>query len=401
MMLIESLEHWLAHEARQGRLRRPTSAAIYRAMWQALSRWALARRPAITDVKQLTAPLLSAYIAERERCAHGGEPWTDRYTWRLLSLVRRVQAHDALLRLKAPQDRQPQPEPSQATALTTPVAVRAPLGGPAQHAGHTAGERDPLLAARPAVRWANRQSQQPPLAHLDAPAVRRLFRALARRRQAWRQGRSRWQDLRDTVALALQLGAGLGPTDLRALQIQDLHLDATPADLLRRPGPATPWPDQPPGSTLRLRRPSAGGPPNPPGPYLLAVPANGSAAAYRAPLAAWASRLLCDWLHCRTALALPGPWLFPSTRSGKPWGKVAQYEAAARVLADAQVPAQAAGGSFRLRHSFALRQLALGHDPAQVARWLGVSDPGVMQRYQRSLGTGQNQAPDAAWSDAD
>lgn len=374
MNLQKSLDSWLVHEARQGRLRRDTSVAIYRAMWQSLCRWATVQHPAVNDVQALTPTLLATYIAERERTAHAGQPWTDRYTWRLLSLVRRVQAHVRL-------QQRPPVRPAPTVLAVSPGEANSSIV-----------ERDPLLSARPAVRWANRQSQQPPLAHLAPSELRSLFRALARRRQAWQRGACRWQDLRDTVALALQLGAGIGPTDLRALQIQDLRLEPTADELLNHPGSKRPWPDQPPGSTPRRRRNSPAATLLPPTLFVLDVPANGSAAAYRAPVAPWASRLLNDWLQCRAALGLPGPCLFPSTRSGKPWGKVAQYEAAARVLTDAKVPAQAAGGSFRLRHSFALRQLALGHEPDQVARWLGVHDPGVMQRYLRSIAS-MNPAP--------
>ena len=77
--------------------------------------------------------------------------------------------------------------------------------------------------------------------------------------------------------------------------------------------------------------------------------------------------------------------VFPSTRStGKPWGKVAQYNAAREVLRAAGID-DVEGGSYRLRHTFALRQLRRGKTDDEVARWLGVSDPGVMARYRRVL----------------
>ncbi len=166
----------------------------------------------------------------------------------------------------------------------------------------------------------------------------------------------RWQDHRDRCAAALQLGAGLGPGDLRALRVPDVVLVATPG--------------QPP----RLL------------PQTLRVPASGSAPAHNAGIAPWAALLLADWLTLRSDQGLGGDWLFPSTRSGKPWGKVAQYEAGRRVLAQAGLDPDA-GGSFRLRHSFALRQLQFGHSPDQVAAWLGVVDPAVITRYQKVLGT--------------
>ena len=124
---------------------------------------------------------------------------------------------------------------------------------------------------------------------------------------------------------------------------------------------------------------------SPPLPRRLRVPASASAPAHETPVAAWAAQLLQSWLDLRAALAVPGDWLFPSTRSGKPWGKVAQYEAARAVLAEAGITNLREGGSFRLRHTFALRQLKRGHPPQQVAQWLGVSDPAVMARYQRAL----------------
>ena len=43
------------------------------------------------------------------------------------------------------------------------------------------------------------------------------------------------------------------------------------------------------------------------------------------------------------------------------------------------------GGSFRLRHTFALRQLRRGFKEKTVAQWLGV-EPEVMARYRRVVG---------------
>ena len=76
---------------------------------------------------------------------------------------------------------------------------------------------------------------------------------------------------------------------------------------------------------------------------------------------------------------------------------MAQYEAARRVLADAGLDADG-GGSFRLRHSFALRQLQHGHAGDTVATWLGIHDTQVMLRYQQVLAGGP--LPDADPKDA-
>ena len=151
--------------------------------------------------------------------------------------------------------------------------------------------------------------------------------------------------------MSLQLGAGLSPGDVRAL-----GSDA----LITRGGrvQGVPWKVQ--------------------------VPANGNAPAREAPIAEWAGQVLKHWLHVRSEQQIGGEVLFPSTRSGKPWGKVAQYQAARLVLEAAGLD-DPRGGSFRLRHTFALRQLRRGRSEADVARWLGVVDPAVMARYRRVL----------------
>ena len=43
------------------------------------------------------------------------------------------------------------------------------------------------------------------------------------------------------------------------------------------------------------------------------------------------------------------------------------------------------GGSFVLRHTFAIRQLRRGTPPHDVSRWLGLSDPQPMRRYLRVI----------------
>ena len=166
---------------------------------------------------------------------------------------------------------------------------------------------------------------------------------------------TRWQARRNRCAVALQLGAGLGPGELRALRLADVQAGDSP------------------DATWASARP-----------WQLRVAASGSAPAHQVPLAAWAAELLKQWLQLRQVEALGGDWLLPSTRSGKPWGKVAQYGAARRVLDEAGL-GQRGGGSFLLRHSFALRQLHHGVDEAQLSHWLGVVDPGVMARYRSVL----------------
>lgn len=317
--LQQAFDDWLAHQRTAGRLRRSASAAVYQAMWQALVAWCLGQRPALKLV-DLRGTTLLGYLASRHGMLMADGVLSPRYQQRLVSLVRRVQAHQAW------RAQQAEAGPAQALALATAAPSHQPLLQPINTS----------------------DGPEPPL-HLQPDQARRLQALLADPKD---DRQARWQQLRDRCAAALQLGAGLGPGDVRALQLTDL-----------RPGPID---TQPPRH------------------WQLMVPANGSARAHLVPLADWAAAVLARWLAVRAAQDLGGAWLLPSTRSGKPWGKVAQYEAARRVVADAGLDADG-GGSFRLRHTFAMRQLQHGHDAGTVAGWLGIVDPQVMLRYARAL----------------
>ncbi len=320
--LQQAFDQWLAHQRLTGRLRRTASAAVYQAMWQALVAWCRTQRP-VPRLADLHGTTLLAYLASRHGMLTADGVLSPRYQQRLVSLVRRVQAHQVWRTQQADAD------PAQALALAT--------------AATTAPARQPLLQpVHPG------DGPEPPL-HLLPDQADRLQALLA---DATDDRRARWQQLRDRCAAALQLGAGLGPGDVRALQLSSL-----------RPG------------TVTAEQPQR---------WQLMVPANGSAPAHLVPLADWAAAVLLRWLAVREAQDLGGTWLLPSTRSGKPWGKVAQYEAARRVLADAGLDPDG-GGSFRLRHTFAMRQLQHGHDAGTVAGWLGIVDPQVMLRYERAL----------------
>ena len=324
--LQTAFDDWLAHQRVAGRLRRGASAAVYQAMWQALVAWCLAQRP-VLRLADLQGSALVGYLASRQGLLAANGVLTPRYQQRLVHLVRRVQAHHAWRRAQAGA------APAQALAL----AAADPAVLPSTRA------RQPLLTPAPAG-----DAAEPPLHLLPAQAAQ-LQALLADPRD---DDGARWQQLRDRCAAALQLGAGLGPGDVRALALTDVQ-----------PGPADA---------------------DPPRQWQLQVPANGNAPAHAAPLADWAAAVLARWLAVRAAERLGGPWLLPSTRSGKPWGKVAQYTAAKAVLTAAGLPG-ADGGSFRLRHTFALRQLQHGSSPEQVAQWMGLRDAAALARHRRLL----------------
>jgi len=116
-------------------------------------------------------------------------------------------------------------------------------------------------------------------------------------------------------------------------------------------------------------------------PWKIAIPAVGNSSARETPIAPWAGELLQHWLQVRADMKIPGEMLFPSTRTGKPWSKQSHYSASRRLLEEAGIEGEE-GGTFRLRHTFALRQLRRGTAPEEVARWMGV-EVAVMERYKR------------------
>ena len=329
LALQAAFEAWCQYQRQNGRLRRVASVAVYQSMWQALAAWCAMQAPPLR-LQDLHAPALAAYLASRSGLLLADGLLTPRYQRRLLSLVQRVQAHRAWLRLSA--------GPGPVAALAQPpLTFSRPPTGPLHDGLNGITPAEPLE----------------PLLHLT-PAEHQQLRLLLCNAPELATG-GRWQLQRDHCAAALQLGAGLGPGELRALRL---------GDVLAPP---------PTASTSSAARP-----------WQLKLAASGSAAAHVVPLAPWAAKLLAGWLQLRQDQALGGDWLFPATRSGKPWGKVAQYEAAKRVLTEAGL-GQRGGGSFLLRHSFALHQLQQGVDETLLSRWLGVVDAGVMARYRAVL----------------
>lgn len=342
-------EDWLAHRLSAGTLRQPSSVAVYRSMWGALAAWSGAR--GLRSPQQLDAGLLQDYLLSRPG-GQGADLLGPRHAWRLLRLVDDVLAHAA----------RPQPAgvpPTSASRAATGARSRSPVTprpggvtaappgtGAAPDTGHNTAAQE-LLQATPAWRHANAAHRTPLPAHLDGAQARALVGWLL----AAPPPGTAWQALRDRAAVALQLGAGLTPADVRAVQLSGVV--------------------------------SAGG--RAAGvPWKLRLPAHGAVPEREAPVAPWAGRLLRRWLDVRSALAIAGPMLFPATRAGRPWGKVAQYTAARGVLAAAGLPDQA-GGSFLLRHTFALRQLRRGASAEQVAGWLGLADAAALARHRRLL----------------
>ena len=309
---LQAFESWMAARGLEGTIREHSSAAVYRSMWSAMTSWCVGRGLHL-DVLQ---PLhLQAYLHSRA----GAEDLTARHAWRLLMLVDAVHEH------------------------------RARTNGLSRN---TSAQE--LLLATPEWRHANAASKTPLPEHLHASQARQLVAWLLDPASAADEAGApahAWQGLRNRTAVALQLGAGLTPGDVRVATVEGVVCDET------RPA--------------RM-------------PWKICLPSRGAVAAREAPLAPWAARLLRTWLDTRCALRVPGSVLFPATLGGRAWGKVAQYAAARAVLVAAGVP-DAEGGSFKLRHTFALRQLRRGSAPQDVARWLGLADVAALGRYRRVM----------------
>ena len=309
---FDSFESWVNAREQFGAIRERSSVAVYRSMWGAFTAWCVGRGLPLDD---LGVDHLEAYLHSRG----GVDELTARHAWRLLMLVDAVLAHRA-----------------DSHSL------------PRNACAHE------LLMATPEWRFANANDKTPLPDHLHAAEARRLVQWLldpASATQSDIAPAHTWQSVRNRASVAMQLGAGLTPGDIRAAT-----LDGVVCEGSRVPGLA----------------------------WKIRLPMHGAIPSHEAPIAPWAGRLLRRWLDTRCALQIGGAVLFPAARDGRPWGKVAQYTAAKGVLSAAGLP-DADGGSFKLRHTFALRQLRKGATPEQVAQWLGYSDVSALARHRRVL----------------
>ena len=333
-------------------IRQPSSVAVYQSMWDAFARWCVARGLA---PQALRAEHIEAFVLSRAE----PQALSDRHAWRLLSLLDSVLRRQPSGQAWAGGAEPPAPGGSDSGLPAPPVTDQADIDrGAGQGRFRRPGNRAAaeLLLARPHWRYANASDRDALPEFLTGSQAAALVRWLLDEHSGYHApgaAAGSWQSLRNRASVALQLGAGLTPGDIRAALVSGILAGGKPGSAA-----ALPW---------RIR-----------------LPRHGAVAERDAPIAPWAARLLQQWLEVRTATGLAPDVLFPGTRKAKVWAKVAQYQTVNGLLLAAGVN-QIGGGSFVLRHTFALRQLRRGHNPEAIARWLGVSDPGVMARYQRVL----------------
>lgn len=221
---------------------------------------------------------------------------------------------------------------------------------PGERSGPTAAAH--LLLQAP-YRTANSPTHDPGTPILNDGEVQCLIEAL----QAELPGRGNtdcdtdealkhWKLLRDRALVALMLGAGLAPGDVQALSLDGIaYAPQTEGQL----------------------------------PSRLTVPADGLSPLHQTPLATWSARVLQTWLTVRQARNIPGRAVFVSTAAGKSLSRPWVHTASVRVLAAAGI---AGGTPFRLRHTFAVRQLSKGFSEEEVGAWLGLVEPRAMHRYR-------------------
>ena len=213
-----------------------------------------------------------------------------------------------------------------------------------------------LLRERPEFRYAEAADKDPPPEYLDEMQARRLITHLTRAPQPESNEKMTWKTVRDRSAVSLMLGGGLTPYDLRNLKLDGVI-------------------------SVGGRRTDV--------PWKLSLQGNGNSPARETPLADWAGRQLAFWLRIRSQQGIPGPWLFPSTMKGTQWSNTRCFDACRSVLESAKI-GNDSGGLFKLRHTFALRQMRKGKDEADVARWLGFLDSKSMDHYKRIVMTYQD-----------
>lgn len=313
---------WLASVRRPRKgVTEESSETAYAMMWHSFTEWSVSKGVGLDD---LTPENLIEFVS-RPSQRDAKKDLSPRYVWRLLTLVDRVLGHR-----------------SRTQKLPENPAV------------------EEVFSRHPHWRFANADSNDRLPEYLPDDAAAKLVAHLSEPRSKGAGEQMPWQDVRNRTSVAVMLGAGLTPGEVRDLELHDVVV----AGSLQ---PGVPW--------------------------KLQVRGGGSHGMRETPLTRWAGRLLGHYLAVRGRENIPGVQLFPSTRKGTAWGKVAQYQATAGVLTAAGIDeALLPGGSFRLRHTFALRQLRRGKPPDQVALWLGVELREVL-RY-RLIKYSQDEMPE-------
>lgn len=329
--LNQHFADWVAYrqtsksKARSERPLSEESTNVYSEMWHAFAKFCAERNltlqeVTVTDLETFLTIRGSGPDAFRPRQTSRGPDLSARYANRYLVLIQKV---------------------------TQFIAKRD---------GEEANRAAATLRERPEYQYAEAADKDPPPEYLEEMQARTLISYLTRAPHSDGTEKFTWKTVRDRTAVALMLGAGLSPGDVRSLK-----LDGVITAGGKKAG--VPW--------------------------KLSVEGNGNSPSRETPIADWAGRQLAFWLKVRTQKSMPGNYVFPSTMKGTQWSHTRCFEASRVVLEEAKL-GKDDGGLYKLRHTFALRQLRKGKSEADVARWLGFLDVGSMERYRRIVLTYQS-----------
>lgn len=325
-------------ESEKGSIKMESSREIYRSIWMSFASW-VGRDE---QLLRITSEKVAAYLESRAAAAAAAGTDADRdeaveviqgrltlrYQARVARLIEKVMEHHA------------------------------------SKTGVELGELSPvqaLMKANPELGAAMLRdaNNEPDLDYLNEDEHQRLKNFLidecAKDLDADRE--VEWADMRDRASMALQLGAGLTPNDIRELTLDEVN-------------------------TKKGSKASSGD-----GVRYIRVPKNGKLSERNVKVDPWAARILDAWVSTLrdrrdNGLSL---YVFPggSKDDGhRQWSKPGQHKQTRKVLAKLDIQ----GSSFRLRHTWALCKLREGAGDRQVAKWLGVLDGGeVMKRYNEVL----------------
>ncbi len=334
----KAFESWMASEANH--IKRDTSREIYRVIWRSFVR----DLPAGISVLDIKSEMVADYlvtgasqlaVGENKDDARVSKPRTEalsiRYQARVASLIEKIMDHHAkVTEVKIEGD----------------SAVRALM------------RRTPALANA-----LKREREEPALDVLTEKEYSALKTRLIEDGKADMTGHAavKWSAIRDRTSMALQLGAGLSPSDVRELTLGEGYSKGL--DPMWNPGSR-----------------------------FLFVPKNGKLLKRYTLVDPWAGELMDQWIHTlrdreslsRVAFVFPGETLQKEWSSKQPgqWSKPGQHKQTAKFMAAMEIH----GSSFKLRHSWAMQKLREGASEREVARWLGVQDDGdVMKRYREAL----------------
>jgi hypothetical protein len=191
LVFREALDAWLGDQRALGSRRRGGSVSVPTDMWDAFAGWCLGQSPVVT-LESLRIEDLEAFQAARFGRKSHDLSLSPRYALRLMRLIDRVLRHHA----------------AQADLAANTAAAD-------------------WIAAHPDVRYAEAAHADPLPEFLSALEARQLitFLSAARPRpgasaeQRVAQVAMTWQELRNRTSVALQLGAGLTPGDVRVLTL--------------------------------------------------------------------------------------------------------------------------------------------------------------------------------------